>query len=128
MRYNTGADSWEHGQKQNNGSRHIYLGPCPQCGGRTFDYGGNWRCCSYNCECSAGNPTPSMGPRPSWWNTGVQVFKDGSEWCAVESDFVNLQESCAGFGKTPRDAVRALETVIRCNEDLRALDEEPTND
>lgn len=32
---------------------------------------------------------------------GLRVFRDGSgEWCAVDSSFVNLQESRAGFGPT----------------------------
>jgi hypothetical protein len=35
-----------------------------------------------------------------------RVFKDGSAWCAVFPDFVDLQESPAGFGDTP-EAARA---------------------
>ena len=38
-----------------------------------------------------------------------RVFKDGSAWCAVYSDFINLQESPAGFGDTPEEARAALE-------------------
>jgi len=33
---------------------------------------------------------------------------DGDAWCATLDGFVNLQESVAGFGKTPRDAVSDL--------------------
>jgi hypothetical protein len=31
----------------------------------------------------------------------TRVFKDGNMWCAVDPDFINLQESPAGFGETP---------------------------
>lgn len=37
-----------------------------------------------------------------------QVFKDGSAWCAVGADFINLQESDAGFGDTPVEALAEL--------------------
>lgn len=32
-------------------------------------------------------------------------FRDGDRWCCVRKDFVNLQESNAGFGKTLGDAM-----------------------
>lgn len=41
-------------------------------------------------------------PRHGGPNT--RVYKDGDMWCAVKPDFVNLQESPAGFGKTPQEA------------------------
>ena len=34
--------------------------------------------------------------------------KDGSAWCATRSDFINLQESPAGFGNTALEAMAAL--------------------
>ena len=34
----------------------------------------------------------------------TRVYKDGDVWCAVKPDFVNLQESPAGFGTTPEEA------------------------
>jgi hypothetical protein len=37
-----------------------------------------------------------------------RVFLDGDQWCAVGSDFVNLQESCAGFGRLPSIALASL--------------------
>lgn len=37
-----------------------------------------------------------------------RVFRDGNQWCAVYSDFINLQESSAGFGDTPEAARMAL--------------------
>lgn len=37
-----------------------------------------------------------------------RVFMDGSAWCAVRPDFINLQESPAGFGATPAEARVAL--------------------
>jgi hypothetical protein len=33
---------------------------------------------------------------------------DGNAWCAVHPDFVNLQESDAGFGATKEEARAAL--------------------
>jgi hypothetical protein len=38
----------------------------------------------------------------------VNVFLDGNAWCATLDGFVNLQESVAGFGDTPRAAVENL--------------------
>ena len=40
----------------------------------------------------------------------IRVFKDGTAWCAVYSDFKSLHESPAGFGHTRDDAVRDLIT------------------
>lgn len=37
-----------------------------------------------------------------------RVFKDGNAFCAVRPDFVNLQESPAGFGETEALARAAL--------------------
>jgi hypothetical protein len=45
---------------------------------------------------------------PDWWNTDIDVKLDGDAWCATGAGFVNLQESPAGFGATPREAVKAL--------------------
>lgn len=33
---------------------------------------------------------------------------DGNQWCATNPDFINLQESPAGFGDTPEEAIEAL--------------------
>ncbi len=41
----------------------------------------------------------------------TRVFMDGDKWCAVRPDFVNLQESPAGFGDTPDAARAALATT-----------------
>jgi hypothetical protein len=37
-----------------------------------------------------------------------RIFKDGDAWCATKFDFVNLQESDAGFGATPAEAITNL--------------------
>ncbi len=37
-----------------------------------------------------------------------RTFMDGNAWCAVRRDFVNLQESLAGFGATRDEAIAAL--------------------
>lgn len=39
---------------------------------------------------------------------GAHVYVDGDAWCATKNDFVNLQESPAGFGPTVRDALTEL--------------------
>lgn len=36
------------------------------------------------------------------------IRRDGNAWFATRSDFVDLQESLAGFGDTPVEALRAL--------------------
>ncbi|WP_140803788.1 hypothetical protein [Rhodanobacter glycinis] len=38
----------------------------------------------------------------------VRTFMDGSAWCAVLPDFINLQESNAGFGETREAAIAQL--------------------
>jgi hypothetical protein len=40
--------------------------------------------------------------------SGIQVKKDGNQWCATQADFINLQESPAGFGDSPKEAIEAL--------------------
>ena len=37
-----------------------------------------------------------------------RIRKDGDKWCATAPNFINLQESDAGFGDTPIDAFQAL--------------------
>ena len=38
----------------------------------------------------------------------IIIEKDGNAWCAHREDFVNLQESDAGFGNTPGEALELL--------------------
>jgi hypothetical protein len=57
-------------------------------------------------------PIPLDAPRIIDLETGRQVFKDGDKFCAVENDFVNLQESPAGFGDTPEEALKVLDAEI----------------
>lgn len=38
----------------------------------------------------------------------VRLFMDGDMFCAVNFDFINLQESPAGFGKTKEEAIEQL--------------------
>lgn len=38
----------------------------------------------------------------------LRLFKDGDQWCATYDDFVDLQESPAGFGDTALEALAAL--------------------
>lgn len=41
-----------------------------------------------------------------------RAFMDGNAWCAVMPDFTNLQESPAGFGRSPEEARRDLERQL----------------
>jgi hypothetical protein len=40
-----------------------------------------------------------------------RVYHDGNAWCAVNPDFVDLQESPAGFGATPQEALANLKNA-----------------
>lgn len=40
-----------------------------------------------------------------------RLFMDGDQWCCVGPEFINLQESDAGFGSTARDSLEALEMI-----------------
>lgn len=42
----------------------------------------------------------------------MRVYRDGDQWCAVRDDFVNLQESPAGFGEEPQGAIDELLSSI----------------
>jgi hypothetical protein len=44
---------------------------------------------------------------------GFHLLKDGGVWLAVGPEFVDLQQSPAGFGNTPAQAVRELRTQLR---------------
>lgn len=39
---------------------------------------------------------------------GCALSRDGNQWCATRADFVNLQESPAGFGDTALEAMAEL--------------------
>lgn len=39
---------------------------------------------------------------------GLEIFKDGDQFCAVFNDFINIQESQVGFGDTALEAIAAL--------------------
>ena len=39
---------------------------------------------------------------------GAKIFLDGNAWCATRNDFINLQESPAGFGHNALEALAAL--------------------
>jgi len=106
--YNTGRDTWTHDQKCARGSiyrDHYYLGPCPDCGHRTYDYGGGWACTRDHCGRDPGGAFSGC-PAPSWWNTGIQVVIDEGTWCARGPDFVDPQTSPVGYGSMPYLAVR----------------------
>jgi len=55
------------------------------------------------------------------------IRKDGDQFCATYGDFINLQESIAGFGETPLDAFDALEESCGpMRAEAKAPPEEPT--
>lgn len=109
--YNTGECRWTYGSELP-GDWHRRKGPCPLCGTPTFNYGGGWRCMALYCNNNENNPAPSVGAEPTWWNTGIQVKKDGNAWFAHNADFINLQVSVSGWGKTPGEAVDNLKKYI----------------
>lgn len=39
------------------------------------------------------------------------IKMDGNQWCATWPDFINLQESPAGFGDTPAEAIAELAAI-----------------
>ena len=45
---------------------------------------------------------------PAHGGPRVRTFMDGNAWAAVKPDFINLQESAAGFGDTKEEAIAAL--------------------
>lgn len=45
-------------------------------------------------------------------HVGAHTFMDGNAWCATKNDFVNLQESPAGFGPTALDALTDLAKAL----------------
>lgn len=110
-RYDTGVGIWRHNQETNfkNGvSYHKLLGPCPICGKSTFNYGGGWRCNGSYCFNSETNPIPNLGKEPFWWETNLNVKKDGNAWIAYFDGFINIQESDCEFGDTPKEAIYKL--------------------
>lgn len=110
--YDTGQRKWQHGEiiEWINGNipTRWYLGPCPRCGNRTINYGGMYSCLDDYCPNSAGVFVCRPETTPDWWNSDINVKKDGDQWCATFDDFVNLAESPAGFGPTPREAITNL--------------------
>ena len=42
----------------------------------------------------------------------AKLFKDGDQWCVARADFINLQESPAGFGSTCLEALADLCKVL----------------
>ena len=108
--YNTGKHMWRHGEpyRYDNGKvTHRKLGPCPQCGFPTVEYGGGFSCNNRYCRNSSFIfACKTIDDVPDWWDKNINVALDGNAWCAYDDDFIDLQESIAGFGDTPRDAVR----------------------
>ena len=117
-RYNTNKHEWSFNDPIYQNGRVIrrMLGPCPRCGSPTSEYGGGFSCHKDYCGNSSGSfACRTLDEWPEWWNTDIKVFLDGSSWCATKGDFINLQESDAGFGETPNDAVTDLMVSIKVN-------------
>ena len=111
--YDNGKYKWRHGDPIYSDGRitHRMLGPCPRCGAATRSYGSAYTCHSDYCQNSSFVFACRPDPAPEWWNTGVSVKKDGDSWCATGEGFINLQESHAGFGDSPNEAVKELLSV-----------------
>lgn len=110
-RYDTGRHKWTYREPVDfcyGQPTRWLLGPCPQCGFPTSTYGGSYSCHNGDCPKAACNYACNPGPIPDWWEQGIAVFMDGNMWCATAPGFINLQESPAGFGETPRQAVDEL--------------------
>jgi hypothetical protein len=45
-------------------------------------------------------------------NPNYDIFMDGDSICATKKDFINLQESPAGFGDTKAEAISELESQL----------------
>lgn len=48
------------------------------------------------------------GPGPD----DIRFVRDGNQWCAFAPDFINLQESVAGFGSTQDEAEADLKRIL----------------
>lgn len=99
---------WTYGERFNrstipNDYGHL-LGPCPLCGSPCYDYGGGWRCRALYCSNNESNPAPNVGSAPEWWNTNIQVKKEGNRWVA-------FQANNSAFGNTPGEAVNNLKLI-----------------
>jgi len=75
---------------------------------------GHW--CTH---CMGVGPESCMNnqPRTAVAHSGVPAhaacfFKDGDAWCCVRGDFLNLQESPAGFGSDMEEALNALSVDV----------------
>ena len=109
--YNTGKARWIYGTPihVSSGMLRRLLGPCPRCGAVTSEYGCGFNCHEDYCPNNASNFTcRTVDDWPEWWDTDILVALDGNSWCATKKGFVNLQESPAGFGNTPNEAVTDL--------------------
>jgi hypothetical protein len=110
--YDTGKAKWRHDEivdwHPNRAAARWLLGPCPKCGSITSNYGSAYSCHNQYCPNSASQFACGPEKTPDWWRTQVNVFLDGDAWCATLDGFINLQESVAGFGSTPRAAVENL--------------------
>lgn len=40
---------------------------------------------------------------PTKLTVEAELYKDGDEWCCLIGE--NIQDGCAGFGRTPQDAI-----------------------
>lgn len=68
---------------------------------------------------------------PNGWHAivklkDINLVKDGNAWMATRKDFVNLQESNAGFGDTQEDAVADLVRMEREEESGRPAAVKPS--
>jgi hypothetical protein len=92
-----------------NGRFHPPDHMCPRCGGMVAIGTTGARC--VGMYCSWVNELQSS--EPTWWHDGTKVYLDGKSWCATKADFINLQVSPAGFGRSPQEAVDNLALEVK---------------
>lgn len=88
----------------------------------TTDRAGAWRICVEALAAGA-NPSRVKELAVKWecddtdadqYATfiGARVYRDGNQWCATTGNFINLQESPAGFGITKLEAFAELAKAL----------------
>lgn len=61
------------------------------------------------CRFNQPNAKPWEDNNSNIPSDAICFFKDGDQWCCVFGNFINLQESPAGFGDDITDAMKSLQ-------------------
>lgn len=82
---------------------------CARCGLQRFD-GPRYFLSEHSSEETPWLPCAEVRRRAA---PGVLLHRDGDSWVAVLPDFIDLQQSPAGFGATQEEAIAELERYVR---------------